>query len=112
MEELKLTEEEIKEGAGLAALSYIFFLWILTFIFKKENRFAHYHARQGLVIFIGEAVCIFLPFLPLLGILGVFLYKLGMTLFLILSLYGIYSSLTGKLCRIPGVTNIASKLVI
>jgi uncharacterized membrane protein len=112
MDDLELTEAEIREGAGLAAISYIFFLWILTFILKRENKFAHYHAKQGLVIFIGEVVCIFLPFLPLLGGVGTFLYKLGMTVLGIFSLYGIYSSLTGKLCKIPVVTNIASKLVI
>ena len=108
--ELKISEEEIREGAGFAALSYIFFLWILVFLFKKDNKFAHYHAKQGLVLFIIEiAVVASLFFLPFLGIL---IYYLGMPVFVLCSLYGIYSSLTGKLSKIPGVSNVASKLVV
>ena len=41
-EKIKLTDKEIKEGAPFAALSYVFFLWIFTFIFKKEK----YHAYE------------------------------------------------------------------
>ncbi len=109
MEKLRLDEKEIKEGAALGALSYVFFLWILFFLFKKDNRFAHYHARQGLVIFIGEILCFFFPLIPLIGAV---LYHLGELILIIFSLYGIYSSLTGKMCHIPIVTNIASKIVI
>lgn len=109
MEELHLTREQIREGAGFAAVSYIFILWVLPFIFKKQNEFARYHAKQGLVIFIGEVVCGFLCFIPVLGIL---FYSIGMILFFFLSLYGIYSALTGKLCKIPVVTEIAAKFVI
>ncbi|MCK4809451.1 MAG: hypothetical protein KAS99_00750 [Candidatus Omnitrophica bacterium] len=105
MEELKLTEEEVREGAGFAALSYVFFLWFLTFLFKKNNGFAHYHAKQGLVISLGEIILAFFSFLPLI-------YPIGVILFLIVSLYGIYSALTGKLCKIAIVSKIAAKIVI
>ena len=108
-DELKLPEEEIREGAAFAALSYVFFLWILAFIFKKDNRFAHFHARQGLVIFILEIICFFIPFIPILGGL---LYVWGWILLVVASLYGVYSSLTGKLCHMPFITRIASKMVI
>ena len=104
-----LSLEEIKKGAGLAALSYVFFLWILAFLIKKDNRFTHYHARHGLVIFIGEVIFAVLSLIPLIG--GIF-YVLGIIIFSDLSLYGIYSALTGRLCRIPIVTDIAEKLVI
>lgn len=108
--ELKISDEEIREGAGLGALSYVFFLWILVFFFKKDNAFAHYHAKQGLVLFILEIVAFFfLVFLPFFGIL---IYYVGMPLFLLSSLYGIYSALTGKLCKIPVVSKLASKLVV
>jgi uncharacterized membrane protein len=109
MENLQFDEKEIKEGAPFAALSYVVFLWILAFIFKKDNRFAHYHAKQGIVIFIGEVVFIFLSLIPLIGI---FFYITGILLFLAISLYGIYSSLTGRCARIPLVSEIADKLII
>ncbi|MBN2483800.1 MAG: hypothetical protein JXD21_06345 [Candidatus Omnitrophica bacterium] len=107
MAELKFSDKEIREGAGLGALSYIFFLWILVFLFQKDNKFAHYHARQGLVIFVGEVIFAFLAVL-----FGSLFSKLGMLLFFILSLVGIYNALTGKPVKIPLVSDIAAKLVI
>lgn len=109
MEELKLTEEEIKDGAPFAALAYVFFLWILTFILKKENRFAHFHAKQGIVVFIAEIVCGVLALLPLVGKA---FYVVGLLLFLVVSLYGIYYSLTGKMVRLPIISNIADKFIV
>jgi uncharacterized membrane protein len=109
MEELKISEEEIKDGAPFAALAYVFFLWILTFISKKENRFAHFHAKQGIVIFIGEMVFGVLALLPLVGKA---FYIVGLILFLVLSLYGIYYALTGKTVRMPVISAIADKFVI
>ena len=108
-DELKLSEKEIKQGAAFAAISYVLFLWLIAFILKKDNKFTHYHARQGLVIFILEILCFFLLGIPFLGIL---FYKIGCIVLVIFSLYGVYSSLTGKLCNIPIVTDIASKLVV
>jgi uncharacterized membrane protein len=109
MEELKFTEEEIKSGAPFAALSYVFFLWILTFILKKENRFAHFHAKQGIAIFIGEMVFGFLALLPLVGKI---FYVIGLLVFLCFSLYGIYYALTGKVVRMPVISDIADKFVV
>ncbi len=106
MSELQLDNQEIRGGAGFAALAYIPFLWILVFIFKKENKFSHYHAKQGLVIFIGEVI--FLLLTKYSGFIGTLLA----ILFLILSLYGIFSALMGKLCKIPLISGIAAKLVI
>ena len=108
-DELKLSKEEIRQGAVFAAISYVFLFWLVAFILKKDNEFTHYHARQGLVIFILEILCFFFLAVPFLGIL---FYKIGEIILVIFSIYGAYSSLTGKLCRIPVVTNIASKLVV
>ena len=108
-DELKLSKEEIRQGAVFAAISYVFLFWLVAFILKKDNEFTHYHARQGMVIFILEMLCFFLLGIPLLGIL---FYKISWIILVVFSLYGVYSSLTGKLCRIPLVTNIASKLVV
>ncbi|MDD5195404.1 MAG: hypothetical protein PHQ96_07035 [Candidatus Omnitrophica bacterium] len=109
MEQTQLDQNEIKDGAPFAALSYVFFLWILVFIFRKDNRFAHFHAKQGIVVFIGEIVFIVLALLPFVGII---FYVTGLLLFLFLSLYGIYFSLTGKMVRIKFLSAIADKFVV
>jgi len=107
MEGSEITKKEIKEGMPFALLSYILFLWILTFIFEKDNRFAHFHAKQGMVIFIGDVICLYLLFIPVLG--G--LFRLILFILFILSLYGIYLALTGKCKKIYLIGDIADKLV-
>ena len=108
MKDMKLSKQEIKEGAPFAVLSYVLFLWILTFIFKKDNRFAYFHARQGIVIFVGNVICFILTFVPILG----FLFGLGQIILIFFSLYGIYLSLTGKIKSMVVIGDIAEKLVI
>ncbi len=100
--------KEIKEGAPFAALSYVLFLWILTFIFKKDNRFAYFHAKQGIVIFFAKAICLALTFLPLLG--G--LFKFFGLILVFVSLRVVYLSLRGRCARIYLVSNIADKLIL
>ncbi|MBD3245865.1 MAG: hypothetical protein GF333_02520 [Candidatus Omnitrophica bacterium] len=104
-----LDEQEIKEGAPFAAISYVPFLWILTFLMKRQNQFALFHARQGIVISVGVFACFFLPLIPAIGF---FLYRVGLLVFLVTILYGIYGALSGKMIRIPKVSDLADKLVI
>jgi len=104
-----LGEKEIRDGAPMAALSYVFFLWLLAFTSKRDNQFAHYHAKQGLVLFVLEVVFFFLSLVPSIGFL---FYLTGLIVFPLLSLYGMYSALTGKLCKMGIVTKIALKLVV
>ncbi|MFH1876056.1 MAG: hypothetical protein ABH865_04125 [Candidatus Omnitrophota bacterium] len=108
-EQTPIDEHEIKDGAPFAALAYVFFLWILIFMFRKDNRFAHFHAKQGIVVFIGEMVFITLALLPRVGFI---FYVSGLLLFLFLSLYGIYSALTGKMNRMRFISDIADKFII
>lgn len=41
---------------GLAALSYLSFLFVLPFILCPDDRFARFHAKQGLALFIFGAI--------------------------------------------------------
>jgi len=104
----KFDVEEIREGAPFAVLSYVFFGWILTYILKKDNRFAIFHARQGIVISVGSLLCFTIMFIPVLGLLfGIFALGLAFA-----SLYGIYLSLTGKCERMYLISDVADKLVV
>ena len=46
------------DGAGklMAGLSYFSFLFVLPYIFRKDDRFATFHAKQGLGLFIAGLV--------------------------------------------------------
>jgi len=102
-------EQEIVEGKFFAVISYISFLCVITFILKKSNKFALYHARQGLVLFVMEVAAFILSIIPLLGWLIVIF---GYTLFLLVSVWGIIQAALGIYCRIPIVSEISDKIIL
>ncbi|MCF7908516.1 MAG: hypothetical protein K9L86_06575 [Candidatus Omnitrophica bacterium] len=108
MKDQKFSQEEIKDGAPFAALSYVGILWILTFILKKDNAFARFHARQGIVISVGLLGS--LPFLtvPILGRI----FGLLSLILVVASIYGAVLSLTGKTDKIYLISDIAKRLVV
>jgi len=104
-----LNEKEIQEGKFFAVVSYISFLCIITLVLKRDNKFAVYHAKQGLVLFVFEVVSFILSIIPLLGgLLRIF----GTAIFMLVSLWGILQALMGNSCRIPVVSEIADKIIL
>ena len=103
-------KEMVKQGAGFAALSYVFFLCIFVLVYKKDNEFARFHAKQALILFIGWMVCLLFSIaLPFIGsIFSVF----GTVIYLVCLTVGIFSSLMGQKFKFPVVTNVAQKMVI
>jgi len=102
-------EQEIRDGRFFAIISYVSFLCIITLVLKKNNKFALYHAKQGLVLFVMEVAAFILSIIPLLGLLvGIF----GYALFLLVSLWAIMQAALGVYCRIPLVTKISEQVVI
>jgi len=102
-------EQEIKEGKFFAIISYVCFLCIITLILKKDNKFALFHAKQGLVLFVMEVAAFILSIIPLLGwLIGIF----GYALFLLVSLWGIMQSALGIYSRIPVVADMSDKVIL
>jgi len=102
-------EQEIVDGKFFAVISYISFLCVITLILKKSNKFALYHARQGLVLFVMEVAAFILSIIPLLGwLIGIF----GYALFLLVSVWGIIQATLGVYCRIPVLSEISDKIVL
>ena len=100
-------DREIIEGKTFALLSYLSILCIIPLILKKDNKFCLFHARQGLVIFIGEIAITFIGIIP---ILGWFIFSLFSLVLGILSLVGIVQALMGNYWKIPVVGDIAEKI--
>jgi uncharacterized membrane protein len=102
-------EQEVRDGKFFAIISYVCFLCIITLILKKNNKFALYHAKQGLVLFVMEVAAFILSIIPLLGwLIGIF----GYALFLLVSLYGIMQAALGIYSRIPVVADISEKVIL
>ncbi len=107
-EEIKKEEKEVLEGKAYAILAYLWILCLVPLILKKDNKFALFHAKQGLVLFIGELVVGFVGMIPILGWL---IFVVGAPLFGVLSLIGIVQALIGNFWKMPVVGDIAEKII-
>jgi uncharacterized membrane protein len=103
MQKDSVTKKEIQEGKIFALMSYLSVLCIIPLVFKKDNRFVLFHAKQGLVIFIAEVAFFILSIIIKLKTIGILFFG-------ILSLWGITQTLSGKYTKIPIISDIAEKI--
>jgi len=102
-------DKEIEEGRLFAILAYISFLCFVPLFLKKDNRFAFFHAKQGLVIFIGEILAAVLSAIPFFGAIVQFL---AILVFSLASVIGIIQVLMGQYWKMPYVYPVAEKINI
>lgn len=103
--------KEAEEGKVFAFLGV--FLTVIGFIIvllaKKENKYAIFYAKQGLVLFIAYVALAIIMMVPLLGwIIG----GLGMIILFIFWVIGIVYSLSGEEKEIPIIGELAKKINI
>ncbi len=100
---------EIQEGKVFAIIAYLTILCLIPLLLKKDNKFALYHAKQGLVLYIADVAIVIINIIP---VLGQFIFVLGWLACGILSLTGIIQALTGLYGRIVLVSDLAKKISI
>ena len=89
-----------------AILSYFGILFIIPLLVCKDDAFAQFHAKQGLVLFIAEIATMFIAWIPIIGWLVGFI---AWILWVILSLMGIINVLGGKQTPLPIIGKFAEK---
>jgi uncharacterized membrane protein len=109
MEQAKAIDPEIKEGKIFAVVGYWGFLCILPLMLDKENKFAVYHGKQGLVLFICLVAGFMFNIIPGVGNL---VYRLVLFLYLIFLLWGTIQALRGVYARLPIISDIADKIIL
>ena len=106
VEEKKLSEEEkkdIEENKLLAAVSYIWILCLIPLFLRRKSKFAQFHAKQGLILFIAEVLGFLVFWIPIIGLL----IALGI---LVLAVMGIYNAILGKYWEMPFLGKYAKKI--
>jgi uncharacterized membrane protein len=98
----------IEEGRFFAVISYISFLCVVCLVLKPDNKFAQFHGKLGLVLFMLEVV-VFL--LSIIGFLS-WIKAAGLVIFSLISLWGIIQALLGRYYRLPLISDIADKVII
>ncbi|MDP2631578.1 MAG: hypothetical protein Q8P30_02290 [Candidatus Uhrbacteria bacterium] len=106
-------DKDVQENKVIAAVGYIFVLCFIPLMFAKESKFAQFHAKQGLVLFIAELgvmiVNMVLMAIPILG----WLAALALNVFLLLlAVGGILKALAGESWEMPILGKYAKNLKI
>ena len=100
-------EVQILEGKIFAILSYLSIFCIIPLVFKKDNKFAYTHGKQGLIIFVAE-VAVFIIHI----ILGQWFLRLGIFILGVFSLIGLVAVLKSEYVRLPFVADIADSITL
>ena len=97
-----------QDEKALAAIAYIWVLCLVPLLTKKDSGYCQFHAKQGLVLFIGSFAVMVLGMIPILGWL--IILPLGWLVMVILSILGIVNALQGKRWKMPYLGDYAAKI--
>jgi len=104
------TQEIIEEGKIYAFLGYWGILFLVPILAKKDNDFAVFHGKQGLVLFILEVIVAILGYIPFIG--WFVIRPLGYIFCGIMAIIGMVQSLSGKYWKMPWLGGCAEKIKI
>ncbi len=102
-------DPDVEDGKFFAAVGYLNVLCLVPLLLKKGNKFAQFHGRQALVLFILEVAASILKIVPAVGDL---VFTVSFVVFGILSLVGIVKVLMGESWEMPVVHDIASRMTL
>jgi uncharacterized membrane protein len=104
------SNKEIEEGKIWAFIGYWWILFLVPLLGKKDNKFALFHGKQGMVLFALEIIVWILSYVPVLGwfIIG----PVGSIICIILAIIGMVKSLQGAYWKMPVLGDIAEKIKI
>jgi uncharacterized membrane protein len=99
----KKLDQDVEANKTLAALSYIWILFLIPLLTKRDSKFAQFHAKQGLVLFIIEIFSGLIIWFPLFGQL--------FALFLVItSVMGAVKAYNGEWWEMPAVYEWSKKV--
>jgi uncharacterized membrane protein len=93
-------KQDIEQNKVLAAVGYLGILFLIPLLAAKQSKFAQFHAKQGLVLFVVEVILGFVPFLG---------WALELVL-LVVSIYGLVQALQGQWWELPYLGQYAKKI--
>ena len=105
----KEVDPEIRAGKLFAAIGYFSFLCFVPLFLNRDNKFAQFHGRQALVLFIFELAASMLKVIP---ILGEVIVKVAWAGFGILSLIAVVRVLMNEYWELPLISSVARKMTL
>lgn len=102
-------DSDIQDAKFFAAIGYINILCFVPLFLKRQNKFAQFHGKQALVLFILEIAASILKIVPALGDL---VFTVAFVVFGILSLVGIVKVLMDEYWEMPVIYEIADRITL
>ncbi len=102
-------ESEIQDAKFFAAIGYLNILCFVPLFLKKGNKFAQFHGRQALVLFILEVAAWILKIVPALGDL---VFTVSFVVFGMLSIIGIAKVISGEYWEMPVIHEISTRITL
>lgn len=98
-----------KTDRSFALFAYLWALVLIPLLAWGKDDFIHFHARQGLTLFLFECTLMILAIIvPVFGPLLIF--PLGLVASVVLSLFGIINVLGGRHQKLPIIGHLADKI--
>lgn len=107
-DEFKKEVIDEQDDGVIAAVGYIWILFLIPMFLKKDNEFCQHHAKQGLVLFIFSLIVTVLGSIPIIGWL--IIMPIGWIIVIVLMLLGIVNALRGSMWEMPYLGKYAKKL--
>lgn len=115
-----MAEEELKSSGGsdveqnkaMAIIGYLGILFLVPMLAVPKSKFAQYHAKQGMVLFITEVILwIAASIFAVITLgLGVALYWIVSVVALVWTILGIVNAASGQMKPLPVIGNIVGKV--
>jgi uncharacterized membrane protein len=86
--------DDIEQHKAVAAMSYVWVLWVVPLFLKRGSAFATFHAKQGLVLFIVESLAMLVAWIPVVN----FVLFFGL---IAIAVIGITNALKGLALPLP-----------
>jgi uncharacterized membrane protein len=102
MAKIAFDKKDIEENKVVAALSYIWILFLVPLLAKRDSKYAQEHAKQGLILFIVWIVGSLVFWFPLIG------WALAIIV-LVLNVLAFIKCLQGEFWEIPVIGQYRSK---
>ena len=102
-------DPEIQDAKFFAAIGYLNVLCFVPLFLKKGNKFAQFHGKQALVLFILEMAAAILKVVPALGDL---VFTVSFVVFGILSVVGIMKVLMNEYWEMPVIYEISNRITL